>query len=71
MSAGLPISFVHQLVHRNHALTESVCPKCGEFVAASADRKNLLIAEAAHVYACQSMAYDIEVKAVSLPTHDF
>lgn len=68
MSAGLPISFLHQLVHRNHALTESVCPKCGEFVAASADRKNLLIAEAAHV--CPCTAYEIEGKAVRLPTHD-
>jgi hypothetical protein len=67
MSAGQPISFVHQLVHPKHALTKSVCPHCGVFVAASTDRKNLLIAEAAHV--CPGLAGEIDVEAVRLKLH--
>jgi hypothetical protein len=49
MSADQEISFVHQWVNSNHALTQSLCLNCGDFVGASADQKKLTIAEAAHV----------------------
>ena len=49
MSANPQIPFLHHRVADRDTLIESVCPGCGDFVAASSDQKNLMIAEAAHV----------------------
>ena len=43
-----PISFIHHVIFANPSLTESVCPLCGTFVAASTQPRILMIAEAAH-----------------------
>jgi hypothetical protein len=58
MSASQPISFVHQWVNPNHALIQSLCPNCGNFVAASANQKNLTIAETAHMCPCRAPKLD-------------
>lgn len=49
MSANQQIPFLHHRVSHRHTIIESVCPNCGDFVGASSDEKNLVIAEAAHV----------------------
>ena len=62
MSANQPIPFLHHRVTYRHTLIESVCPGCGDFVGASSDEKNLMIAEAAHACDCTDERRAVESK---------
>jgi len=62
MSANQPIPFLHHRVTHRRTLIESVCPGCGDFVGASSNQNNLMIAEAAHARGCTDERQAVEIK---------
>ncbi|MGB9122835.1 MAG: hypothetical protein WCE73_19620 [Candidatus Angelobacter sp.] len=65
MAANQQIPFLHHKVSQRHTLIESVCPSCGDFVAASSNQTNLAIAELAHT--CSTDSPRANAKGTVLP----